>query len=135
MTAIEDALIVERDELRAEVARLTADNDRLLTYIDGERSRHLELVVNLGEQVTKLTSELVALRERERWIPCKEKMPDHSLRVDVWGRAIDYDGTPAAWCRSSAYWTGKEWEHDWYTVRAEITHWRPLPQPPQEVGE
>ncbi len=49
-------LVVEYD-------RLTADNKRLLEYIDGERSRHLELVVDLGEQVTKLTAERDAARD------------------------------------------------------------------------
>ena len=44
------------------IARLTAEVEHLRKYIDGERSRHLEIVVDFSEQVTKLTAELAQAR-------------------------------------------------------------------------
>ena len=72
-----------------------------------------------------------------RWIPCSERMPDlkpcnagtaYSEAVNVWttGRKIMvgvWDGTD--WIAPYDFW--EAWDE-------QITHWMPLPEPPEEGG-
>jgi hypothetical protein len=84
-----------------------------------------ECINGLKSKVTRLQSELDAEREKHRWIPVEERLPDEGKDVIVGGRnftgcmSLDYGGT-TLW-RNSVGW-----------LYADITHWQPLPQPPED---
>ena len=60
--------------------------------------------------------------ERRRWIPVAERLPDEKQRVLVRCKIV---GTTAGW----RLW-GK-WMTDMGDGGGEITHWMPLPEPPE----
>lgn len=61
-----------------------------------------------------------------RWIPCSELMPEKHIEVlaysPFWGKAV------------VAMWGGEFWLEQWTDddlQQSEITHWMPLPEPPE----
>jgi hypothetical protein len=71
-----------------------------------------------------LRAEIARLREAARWIPCSERVPDvwdEVLALTAAGRVHggyrSYDGR---WCLNHIDIPGDE-----------VTHWRPLPEPPE----
>lgn len=72
-----------------------------------------------------------------RWIPCSERLPDlipckagtaYSEKVIVWTT-----GRKAMVC----VWDGKDWFVPygfWEVWGKDVTHWMPLPEPPEEGG-
>jgi hypothetical protein len=75
----------------------------------------------------RLTAELAELRERTRWIPVSERLPDHKQSVlAVADREVTntyYDVNFRKWSQSKYYWFPE----------GEVTHWMPLPEPPEEI--
>ena len=75
-----------------------------------------------------------------RWIPVTERLPEYDVRVlaiDVYD-TCDGDGTEFI-----GIWTRKEYPDDpdgccwidergWWHAIDEVTHWMPLPEPPEE---
>lgn len=66
--------------------------------------------------------EAAELLERRRWISVEERLPDEKQRVLVRCKIV---GTTAGW----RLW-GK-WMTDMGDGGGEITHWMPLPEPPE----
>ncbi len=69
-----------------------------------------------------------------RWIPVEERLPEYGVRVletdmyeeddctGIWTREEDKDDADGCWHD----------EHDWWHALDEVTHWMPLPEPPEE---
>lgn len=61
-----------------------------------------------------------------RWIPCSERLPEKHVEVlaysPYWGKIV------------VAMWGGEFWLEQWTDddlEQSEITHWMPLPEPPE----
>jgi len=58
-----------------------------------------------------------------KWIKCEDEMPGDPQEVITWGgheipMQLGYSG-------------GKFWEDDWNDEIVGITHWMPIPEPPE----
>ena len=91
----------------------------------------IDYVEAVEAENARLTAELEELRERTRWIPCKEKMPEVDKRVEFFGgfEQTTYIGyyrehTTQWESENGGFWHGKNFSF--------ITHWMPLPEPPEE---
>lgn len=62
--------------------------------------------------------------ERTRWIPCSGRLPDMPGDYQVCTKN-EYYGTKNV---SKRYFNGDYWSGRW----TNITHWMPLPEPPEE---
>ena len=83
----------------------------------------------MKEENNKLRAELSALREQVRWIPVSEKEPSDGVRYDVW--------LANNWQVKATYYnhTGMRypyWMNDIGVKISNVTHYRLLPQPPEE---
>ena len=107
--------------------------DRAIEILDPE---HRECYDGLDEVNEACRMGMEAL-ERTRWIPCSERLPDlipckagtaYSEKVIVW-----ITGRKAMVC----VWDGKDWlvpSGFWEVWGKDVTHWMPLPEPPEEGG-
>ena len=106
------------------------------------------LVADAADLIERLTAENAALREKQRWIPVTERMPEERVLVNVvWvNRApepyyeriknVPFSGT-ACFYRENWYWDSPvvldllaeygEDNLDLVDDAVEITHWLPLP--------
>jgi hypothetical protein len=75
-------------------------------------------------KIARLTAELAELRERTRWIPVSEGLPEDSGRYIC---AIRYNEEPKKMWVEQRFWNIFGW--DMYT--SIVTHWMPLPEPPE----
>ena len=114
------------------------------------------LVADAADLIERLTAENAALREKQRWIPVTERMPEERVLVNVvWvNRApepyyeriknVPFSGT-ACFYRENWYWDSPvvldmlaEYGEDAYDLvdeAVEITNWMPLPEAPEEGGK
>lgn len=81
-------------------------------------------------QLVKVTKELHALRsvaggEPEQWISaeCKPELNAGRVLTSVHGLGFRV--------RTIGLWDGEEWKFDRAGMAGTVTHWRPLPAPPQ----
>ncbi|HBB0057711.1 TPA: DUF551 domain-containing protein [Escherichia coli] len=129
-----------------EVARIRADFDDF----DGDRrgigdcldEAEQELIVTINKYASQLAAEPIApndVREQtaipqvpvtpDGWISCSERMPKGYADVLV----TDGEHVEVKWWDESGYWNSwTELNSDIFAD--EITHWMPLPEPPQEVN-
>ena len=114
------------------------------------------LLDKAAEAIERLTDENAALREKQRWIPVTERMPEERVLVNVvWvNRApepyyeriknVPFSGT-ACFYREKWYWDspvvlellaeyGKD-NFDLVDHAVDITHWMPMPEAPEEGGK
>jgi len=88
-------------------------------------------VSELTEENEKLTARIAELEVAQRWIPVSERLPEVSgdyvvYRGGAYPSEIAYwnfqgDDNPSGWLEWGKYiWAGKP-----------VTHWMPLPQPPE----
>lgn len=108
--------------------------------------------MDAADLIERLTAENAALREKQRWIPVAERMPEERVLVNVvWvNRApepyyeriknVPFSGT-ACFYRENWYWDSPvvldllaeygEDASDLVDEGVEITHWMPLPGAPE----
>ena len=134
------------------IERLTAENADLRTEIEWK-----DMVIALAQRKqVEAEEERDALREKQRWIPVTERMPEERVLVNVvWvNRApepyyeriknVPFSGT-ACFYREKWYWDspvvldllaeyGKD-AFDLVDEAVEITNWMPLPEAPEEEGK
>ncbi len=89
----------------------------------------LDRVDDLRERAEKAEAELAALREAQRWIPCTEQIPDDFTPVEVW----HIGGTPPICIAHIEVKDFRRWYLSaWNDEKIiNVTHWRPLPEPPK----
>ena len=91
-------------------------------YCGGDRSD--DCGASSHYAIAELRAELAELREANRWIPVEERLPEAGVK------AIATDGDHVD---MALYDYNNEW--DWWVpignADEEITHWRPLPTPPE----
>ena len=130
------------------IERLTAENADL-----GKEIERKDMVIALAQrEQAKAEAERDALREKQRWIPVAERMPEERVLVNVvWvNRApepyyeriknVPFSGT-ACFYRENWYWDSPvvldllaeygEDNLDLVDDAVEITHWMPLPEAPE----
>lgn len=135
-----------------EVARIRADFDDF----DGDRrgigdcldEAEQELIVTINKYASQLAVEPVVpndVREQtaipqvpvtpDGWISCSERMPDDKQYVWCWGKSY-------GWTECDTFEGYYDWSRNkWWAVTdngeepaSKVTHWMPLPEPPQEVN-
>ena len=87
------------------------------------------LLDKAAEAIERLTAENAALREKQRWIPVTERMPERDVQVLGW-----YKDNPFSQYRPGVVaWNGNGWvfvyAHRYVT---NVTHWMPLPKAPED---
>ena len=112
--------------------------------------------MDAADLIERLTAENAELREKPRWIPVTERMPEERVLVNVvWvNRApepyyeriknVPFSGT-ACFYRENWYWDSPvvldmlaeygEDASDLVDEAVEITNWMPLPEAPEEEGK
>ena len=80
---------------------------------------------HLNMFVTNLLSHGVTVQE---WIPVTERLPEKGQEVLVFDTRENWTGF--AWLRPDETWTALGF--DFPFDLGEVTHWMPLPQPPEE---
>ena len=83
-------------------------------------------IANQNTHIAALQKAIEDLRAQlDRWIPVAERLPENMCRVVVW------TATEKAMI---AIWDGTDWIAPfefWKAWGDEITHWMPLPEPPE----
>ena len=87
------------------------------------------LLDKAAEAIERLTAENAALREKQRWIPVTERLPERDVQVLGW-----YKDNPFSQYRPEVVaWNGNGWvfvyAHRYVT---NVTHWMTLPKAPEE---
>ena len=107
------------------IERLTAENAAL-----GKEIEWKDMVIALAQrEQAKAEAERDALREKQRWIPVTERLPERDVQVLGW-----YKDNPFSQYRHEVVaWNGNGWvfvyAHRYVT---NVTHWMPLPDAPEE---
>ena len=106
-----------------------ADCNDLTKYISGLKGKIAAYendlpLLKATERIAELEAENAALREANRWIPVGERLPEEGQECDIlFDKPVYANGCRAGIC--SEYWGKLGFSRD-------ITHWRPLPAPPEE---
>ena len=94
-----------------------------------------DLTERLTARCARYAEEIAVAQERTRWIPVAERLPEYDARVlvfdmraknkyiGIWTREKDPDDGNDCWFDSAGWWYAFD----------EITHWMPLPEPPEVV--
>lgn len=107
------------------IERLTAENADLRKEIEWK-----DMVIALAQRKqAKAEAERDALREKQRWIPVTERLPERDVQVLGW-----YKDNPFSQYRPEVVaWNGNGWvfvyAHRYVT---KVTHWMPLPKAPED---
>ena len=105
--------------------RLTAENADLRKEIEWK-----DMVIALAQRKqVEAEEERDALREKQRWIPVTERLPERDVQVLGW-----YKDNPFSQYRPEVVaWNGNGWvfvyAHRYVT---NVTHWMPLPKAPED---
>lgn len=107
------------------IERLSAENADLRKEIEWK-----DMVIALAKRKqAEAETERDALREKQRWIPVTERLPERDVQVLGW-----YKDNPFSQYRPEVVaWNGNGWvfvyAHRYVT---NVTHWMPLPKAPED---
>ena len=92
-----------------------------------DRREYIEFAA--ANVIERLTAENAVLREKQRWIPVTERLPERDVQVLGW-----YKDNPFSQYRHEVVaWNGNGWvfvyAHRYVT---NVTHWMPLPKAPED---
>ena len=121
------------EDLELEIARLKQANAELISRgadylrrIDELETQHKKDVALMDIRQTNEYNARMEL-ERYRWIPVSERLPGDRDWVIVAG---EYGGVSIAQMNIKWGWNGADGETD-----GDVTHWMPLPEPPEDTHE
>ena len=112
------------DKAAEAIERLTADVADLRKELEWK-----DMVIALAQRKqAEAEAERDALREKQRWIPVTERLPERDVQVLGW-----YKDNPFSQYRPEVVaWNGNGWvfvyAHRYVT---NVTHWMPLPEAPE----
>ena len=93
-----------------------------------------DMMVGAADLIERLTAENVALREKQRWIPVTERMPN-TIPCNA---GTEYSEAVIVWTTGNkamiAVWDGIDFicpTDFWEAWGEEITNWMPLPEAPK----
>ena len=97
-----------------------------------------ETPITLGDHLDAAADALEAADKAQRWIPVNERLPTVSeyRNGDKFKSMDSNELVPFLVCCEDteipfrAFYDGKNWGDGW--GKQNVTHWRPLPQPPQK---
>lgn len=124
------------DEAITMIERLTAENvvlpDGQASVIESLRKEieWKDMVIAIAQRKqAEAEAERDALREKQRWIPVTERLPERDIQVLGW-----YKDNPFSQYRPEVVaWNGNGWvfvyAHRYVT---NVTHWMPLPKAPED---
>ena len=117
-------LQAERGQLKAGVAELEADIDMWTAAAKGS-----------CQYIERLEAENEKLRNTARWIPVSERLPEKSQQV--LGALKSSTGNYNLSRINRVMACDHDWEADGFEISNcwTVTHWMPLPEPPQEQEE
>ena len=124
------------EALEAELARLTAELAMQKSLVAAREQDLNELHIALSqlcEYTLKNENIIRDLRERTRWIPVSERLPEYGKAVlimtttSVLPRIGRHSPTIPQWATTDLL-----YYHD--ISYSEVTHWMPLPEPPESEG-
>ena len=84
-----------------------------------------EVIGELLDEIQRLQSRVQELEAEQRWIPISENLPDDSNRVLI--RMSNHHTVIASY-----FFISNKWVNDCEATVLNVTHWRPLPQPPKD---
>lgn len=102
--------------------------DRAIEILSPDHREHYDSI----EEVNEACRMGMEALERQRWIPCSERLPDAKQRVLFWASRVGccctgyYDATSP----SGAVWFTSGGNDTDYVA----SHWMILPEPPEEGG-
>lgn len=126
---------ISREAAIAYIREQAEESRKAFAELGGESGIYAEAYDCLADDFRRLPP--ADVEPVRRWIPCGERMPDlipckagtaYSEKVIVWTA-----GRKAMVC----VWDGKDWFVPygfWEVWGKDVTHWMPLPEPPEEVG-
>lgn len=99
--------------------------DRAIEILNPEHREHYESIDPVNE-ACRMGMEAL---ERTRWIPCSERLPHDVSRCLVcrYDYATKTRFTDILWFESGIWWNGS------HGGDYAVTHWKPLPELPEEV--
>ena len=113
----------------------------LREHAEWAQANEWETPITLGDDLAE-AADLIEAQAKEieklrgqlpRWIPVEKRLPEYGVRVlatdmyeeddctGIWTREEDKDDADGCWHD----------EHDWWHALDEVTHWMPLPEPPE----
>lgn len=137
------ALLDERERNQQYIKRRDQENEdialtvgKLRVELEAEKKRIAELEAEPVSQTYKL-NELSGNSPvtPDGWISCSERMPNDKQYVWCWGKS--YGWTEYDTFEGYYDWSRNKWwavTDDGEEPASKVTHWMPLPEPPQEVN-
>lgn len=83
-----------------------------------------------GETLIDMLDEIERLQSENRWIPVSERLPEDNTLVIAVHKFGDSQNVFPSWFRNSKFHYQAEMI---YECEDPVTHWRPLPQPPEKI--
>jgi hypothetical protein len=124
---IEDALRAELEAVKVELQQANSETTAAREALDKATDR-------MSAEFARLAEELQQAREAQRWIPVSERLPESETenRATFMIAGI-IDGFQFVSSAAYDYRYG-EWQSELGMNMSDlITHWRPLPEPPQAI--